>query len=209
VPVLLACGAVAAAIAAGIYILQKPVARYSAPPAVATFAAPLAPTAAPTAGPDEIVIAPRIVEQPSPTRSVPSPVPPTRAPARSVPTAAPPTPGAASQPEDAGEDPLEGPVTAARFKRFLDQWARRPIERRAHRALEIAHVANFWAATHPDDPFAPELKTRLPRMLKSDAESALSEGQPALARLFWRAYRQLKFSPPDPELAERIRRAAP
>jgi hypothetical protein len=210
VSVLLACGAVAATIAAGLYILQKPAAPYSTPPAVPTFAAPLAPTAAPTVGPDEIVIAPRIVEQPSPTRSVPSPAPPTRAPtAQSVPTAPPPTPAATSPPEEAGEDPLEGPVTAVRFRKFLDQWARRPIERRAHRALEIAHVANFWAVTHPDDPFAPELKTRLPRMLKSDTEAALSGGQPALARLIWRAYRQLKFSPPDPELAERVRRAAP
>lgn len=210
VTVLLAFGAVAAAIAAGLYILQKPAAPYSAPLAVPTFAAPPEPTATPTAGPDDIVIAPRIVEEPSPTRSVPSAVPPTRVPtARSVPTAAPPTPAAASPPEEAGEDPLEGPVTAARFRKFLDQWARRPIERRAHRALEIAHVANFWAATHRDDPFAPELKTRLPRMLKSDTEAALSGGQPALARLFWRAYRQLKFSPPDPELAERVRRAAP
>jgi hypothetical protein len=208
VPVLLAGGGVAAAIATGLYILQKPAAPYSAPPAIATFAAPLAPTAAPTAGPDEIVIAPRIVEQPSP--SVPSPVPPTRAPtARSVPTAAPPTPAAASPPEEEAEDPLQGPVTAARFRKFLDQWTRRPIERRAHRALEIAHVASFWAATHPDDPFAPELKTRLPRMLRFDTEAALSGGQPALARLFWRAYRQLKFSPPDPELAERVRRAVP
>jgi hypothetical protein len=75
--------------------------------------------------------------------------------------------------------------------------------------LEIAHVANFWAATHRDDPFAPELKTRLPLMLKSDTEAALSGDQPALARLFWRAYRQLKFSSPDPELAERVRRASP
>ncbi len=209
-PVLLAGGVVAAAIAAGLYILHKPAAPRSAPAAVPTFAASLAPTAAPTAGPDEIVIAPRIVEQPSPTPSVPSPVPPTRVPtARSVPTAAPPTAVAAPPPEEAGEDRLEGPVSAARFRKFLDQWARRPIERRAHRALEIAHVANFWAATHPDDPFAPELKSRLPRMLKSDTEAALSGDQPALARLFWRAYRQLKFSLPDPDLAERVRRAVP
>jgi serine/threonine protein kinase len=209
VPVLLAGGAVAAAIAAGLYILQKPAAPYSAPPALPTFAAALSPTAEPTAGPDEIVIAPRIVEQPSPTASIPSPVPPTRAPtARSVPTA-PPASAAASPPEEAGEDSLEGPVTAARFRKFLDQWARRPIERRARRAPEIARVANFWAATHPDDPFAPELKARLPGMLKFDTEAALSGNQPALARLFWRAYRQLNFSPPDPELAQRVRRAVP
>jgi hypothetical protein len=96
-------------------------------------------------------------------------------------------------------------VTAARFRGILEQWTRRPFGRRAHRAIEITRAANFWTATHPDDPFSPELKARLPRLLKSDTEAALAAGQPVLARLFWRAYRQFRFSPPDPDLAARVR----
>jgi hypothetical protein len=100
-------------------------------------------------------------------------------------------------------------MTAPRLRGVLEQWTRRPIERRAHRAMEIARAANFWTATHPDDPFTPELKARLPLLLKTDTETALAEGQPALARLFFHAYRQLRFSPADPVLGSRVRRAAP
>jgi hypothetical protein len=118
-----------------------------------------------------------------------------------------PIPSVASPRSDTPEEPIEGAITEARFREFLDQWTRRPIERRAQRAMEIARVANFWTATHPDDPFSPELKGRLPRILKSDTEAALAAGQPALARLFHRAYRQLRSSPPDSDLADRVRRA--
>ena len=104
---------------------------------------------------------------------------------------------------------MEGALTAARLRRLLDQWSRRPFERRAHRAMDVARGANFWVAAHPDDPFTPELKRRLPGILKSDTEAALSAGQPALARLFYRAYRQFRFSPSDADLAERVRRVGP
>jgi hypothetical protein len=102
---------------------------------------------------------------------------------------------------------MEGAVTAAKLKRFLLVWSRRPVERRAHRAMEIAGAANFWAVTHPDDPYTPELKRWLPQTLKSETKSALANGQPVLARLFYRAYRQLRFSPPDPDLARSVREA--
>src|SRR6185369_2439697 len=102
-----------------------------------------------------------------------------------------------------------GTMTGPRLRGLLEHWTRRPIERRAHRAMEVARVANFWTATHPDDPFTPELKARLPRLFRSDTEAALDAGQPGLARLFFRAYRQLRFSPPDPGLAARVRRSAP
>ena len=75
--------------------------------------------------------------------------------------------------------------------------------------MEVAGAANFWTLTHPQDSYTPELKRGLPRTLKSDAEAALANRQPALARLFYRAYRQLKFSPPDPDLARRVRQAGP
>lgn len=204
---------IAAAIGGALYILNRPAAPRPSPSPVPTFAAAIAPMAAPTSGPDEIVIAPRIVEQPTPTRIATSPPAPTREPPpRTVPTplpSAPPGPAAAPPPAETAEDPLDGAVSAARLRSFLDQWSRRPLERRARRAMEIARVANFWTTTHPDDPFSPELKSRLPLIFKSDTESALSGGQPALARVFYRAYRQLKFSPPDPELAELVRRAVP
>ena len=159
---------------------------------------------APTAGPDEVVIAPRIVEQPTPTSVAPPPAEPTRPPAtRAVPTRAAPAPTA--PPEEAAEEPLEGAMTAPRLRGLLEQWTRRPIERRAQRAMDVARVANFWTVTHPDDPFTPELRGRLPRLFKSDTETALGNGQPALARLFFRAYRQLRFAPPDPDLAARVR----
>jgi serine/threonine protein kinase len=210
-PVVLACVLGAGAIAAVFSILNKPAAPAPIPSAVPASAVSTEPTAAPTAGPDEIVIAPRIVEQRTPTLLAPSPAEATRPPAtRAVPTRAPPalpTPPAASPQSGSLEEPIEGAITAARFRGFLDQWTRRPIERRAQRAMEIARAANFWTATHPDDPFSPELKGRLPRILKSDTETALAAGQPALARLFYRAYRQLRFSPPDSDLAVRVRRA--
>lgn len=103
--------------------------------------------------------------------------------------------------------PLEGALTAAKLKRFLDQWSRRPVERRAYRAMEVANAANFWTVTHPDDSYTLELRRWLPQTLKSDTETALADRQPVLARLFYRAYRQLKFSPPEPDLARRIRQA--
>ena len=211
-PVVLACVLGAGAIVAVFFILNKPAAPASVPSAVPTSAVSAELTAAPTAGPDEIVIAPRIVEQRTPTVLAPSPAEPTRPPAtRAVPTRAQPAlpaPSAASPQSDTPEEPIEGAITAARFRGFLDQWTRRPIERRAQRAMEIARVANFWTATHPVDPFSSDLKGRLPRILKSDTETALAAGQPALARLFYRAYRQFRFSPPDPDLADRVRRAA-
>jgi hypothetical protein len=115
-------------------------------------------------------------------------------------------PADASPPDETAEEPIEGGVTAARFRGMLEQWTRRPIARRAHRAIEIARAANFWTLAHPDDPFSPELKARIPGLLKSDTETALAAGQPVLARLFWRAYRQFRFSPTDPDLAARVRR---
>jgi len=93
------------------------------------------------------------------------------------------------------------------LKTYLLVWSRRPVERRAHRAMEIAGAANFFAVTHPEDPYTAELKRWLPQALKSDTESALANGQPQLARLFYRAYRQLRFSPPDPDLARSVRQA--
>jgi serine/threonine-protein kinase len=200
--------------ASAFFILHRSPSPRSAPSPVPTFAASIAPTYAPTSGPDEVVIAPRIVEQRTPTETglrpeVPTRLPPTQAPA---PTPAQPPSGptnAAAVPGDTADEPLEGVVTAAKLKRFLQQWSSRPLERRARRALDVADAANFWAVTHPDDSYTAELKRWLPQALKADTEMALGNQQPVLARLFYRAYRQLKFSPPDPDLARSIRQAGP
>jgi eukaryotic-like serine/threonine-protein kinase len=199
---------------AAFFILHRSASRRSAPPPVPTFAASITPTAAPTNGPDEVVIAPRIVEQRTPGETelrpeTPTRPPPTQAPAQ-APTQPPPGPtNEAALPGDTGDEPLEGVITAAKLKRFLHQWSSRPLERRARRASDVADAANFWAVTHPDDSYTAELKRWLPQTLKSDTETALGNRQPVLARLSYRAYRQLKFSPPDPDLARSVRHAAP
>ncbi len=193
--------------AAALYILNRSASPRLAPAAIPTFPAPVPPTAEPTTGPDEIVIAPRIIEQRTPTEpessEAPTRPPPTQAlaPATTQPPLAA-TPAASGESSDAS---LEGVLTAPKLKRFLDQWSGRPAERRARRAMEVANAANFWTVTHPDDSYTLELKRWLPQRLKSDTEAALADRQPVLARLFYRAYRQLKFSPPDPDLARRIR----
>jgi serine/threonine-protein kinase len=200
----------AAAGAAAFSILHRSASQRHAPSAVPTLPAAASPTAAPTTGPDEVVIAPRIVEQRTPTQPAQSNESPTHSlPARvpvAPPTQPPPAPTTAES-ADAGDAPMEGAVTAAKLKTYLLVWSRRPVERRAHRAMEIAGAANFFAVTHPEDPYTAELKRWLPQALKSDTESALANGQPQLARLFYRAYRQLRFSPPDPDLARSVRQA--
>ncbi len=206
VAVLLAGAAVAAS-----YILRTPPAPRVLPGA-APKASPARPSLAPTAGPDEVVIAPRILERVTPVAAA-SPVQEparqqaavaTAAPTR-IPAAAPAAP--ASSPPEAGSESIEGTVTAAKLRDFLDRWNRAPTERKARRALEVANVSNFWAITHPDDSFTQELKSSLPRMLRDATESALDSGKPGLARLFHSAYRLFRFSPLDPELARRVRQA--
>ncbi len=194
---------------AAFYILNRSTARRPAPSPPPTSPSSFAPTAVPTSGPDEVVMAPRIIEQRTPTEPEPiqeSPARPPATEARAPVSTQLPHAAAPAVSGDAGDATLEGTLTAAKLKKFLELWSRRPVERRARRALEIANAANFWAVTHPDDPYTPELKRSLVQTLKSDTEAALSDRQPALARLFYRAYRQLRFSPPDPDLARRIRR---
>jgi hypothetical protein len=203
----------AGAAVAGSYILRRSSARSTAPLATpARSPAPSPRRAAPTAGPDEVVIAPRILERATPAATASqvheSGRQPTTAPLAAptrVPAATPAAP--AAPPPSAGDETIEGTVTAPKLKSFLDRWSTEPIERKARRALEVANVSNFWAITHPDDPFTQELKVSLPRMLREGTEAALDEGKPGLARLFHGAYRLFRFSPADPDLARRVRQA--
>ena len=70
-PLWIAAVFLAAAGTAAFYILNRPAAPRRPPSAVPTFPASVAPTAAPTTGPDEVVIAPRIIEQRTPTEAEP------------------------------------------------------------------------------------------------------------------------------------------
>jgi hypothetical protein len=125
-----------------------------------------------------------------------------------------PTPPAASLPEPTPAPPAEksepqmgGVLTEEKLKNFFRFWKTRPPERRARRAMEVASLANFWIATHPGDPFSGELKRTLPETLRTETEQALEDGKPGLARLFHNAYRQFRFSPLNPSLAQRVREA--
>ena len=44
---------------------------------------------------------------------------------------------------EGGDATLEGTVTATKLKAFLQRWSTLPIQRRAHRAMEIAGAATF------------------------------------------------------------------
>jgi tRNA A-37 threonylcarbamoyl transferase component Bud32 len=213
----LAAVLVGAAAAGSWYILKTTAVspRRLSPTPIPTFAEAPVPTAPPTAGLDQVVVAPRIVELETPSppprpaetpvREAARRVEPTRPAA--VPPAPPPTAAASEASDERAETPIEGIVTEAKLRRFIRVWENQPVARRAHHALDIAGTANFWVATHPNDSFTAELKASLPQTLRAQTEAALDNGQPVLARLFHNAYRQFHFSPPDPDLAQRVREA--
>jgi eukaryotic-like serine/threonine-protein kinase len=191
----------AAAIAGSYYIVKGSARRPKSPRPAPTFSPAARATPVPTSsGPDQVIIAPRIIEQRTPTEIPPLTVAPTLA---AAPTA---TAGSAAEGD---EPPIEGGLTPEKIRNLLSVWESRPVERRARRALEIANAANFWVLAHQDDPYAAELKRDLPRRLKIQTEAALENRQPVLARMFHRAYRQFHFSPPDPGLARRVRQSEP
>ena len=104
---------------------------------------------------------------------------------------------------------MPGPEEA---RRILERWRSRPPDARAHSATDIAQLANRFVQAYPDDPLAAEMRERLPEAFKRGAEAAWDNARPLLAVLYYRAYRQLTFAPPDPELERRaaeIRSAAP
>jgi len=205
----------ALAVVAAFWILGRPAASH--PPAAMPEAAVSAtgtPLPALTAGPDQVVIAPRIIELATPQESPPRIEVPTPLPTRRMEPTRLPTPPAASAPAlnpappaEKTEAPIEGVLTEEKFKNFFRAWKNRPAERRGRRAMEVASLANFWIATHPEDSFTAELKRTLPETLRTETGKALEEGKPGLARLFHNAYRQFRFSPPDPDLAQRVRQA--
>ena len=213
--VFLAAALVAAAVGTSWYIVRKPASRRRPAPVSPTTAPPARPTAAPTSGPDQVIVAPRIIEERTPTESAPPtalpPREPTRGPEPSRPPTVPPAPSpvpiSPAPVAEAPDAPIEGTLTPEKMRRFVRVWESRPVERRAMRATEIANAANFWVTAHPDDAFTAELKRDLPRILKAQTVAAIDNHQPLFARMFHQAYRQLRFSPLDPELAQRVRQA--
>ena len=198
-----------AAIAAALYVVnraQTGVRRNPAPPTAAP-PSPLAPIS-PTAAPDDVVVAPRILEDTpasSPTRP-----PHTRVPTRAQtepPTAAAtviPSPIAANGPP--APEPLRMPggqvVNEKMLRRWIDDWTSQPVDKRAREAVRIAYLAKSWMQTHSNERFARELQPMLSKRLRDDADSAQSGGRPGLAIQFLVAYLQL--NPNDADAFNRL-----
>ncbi len=139
----------------------------------------------------------------------PAPAPATATPSVAVTAAAePPTPpptAAPPAPEATPAAPRAGP-TPAEARNALARWRARPAEARARRAPEVARMADRFVESHPDDPLSAEIRESLPVFLRSQAADALDRAQPLNALLYFRAYKQLSFAPPAPELQSRIER---
>jgi serine/threonine-protein kinase len=179
----------------------------TASPAETPAEAP-SPARSPTSAADEVVVAPRILENtptvaPNPT---PPPRPPTRAPS--------PPPTAVSAPPTAAATPFRlpnGQPLAEKFlRRVIEQWTSRPLEGRAHEAVRVAYLARHWIAENPESPYSAELRQMLPKSLKDDSAAAQSELRPGLAAEFLVA--SLQLNPDDAESLQRLnelRRQAP
>jgi len=199
--------ALAAVAAAFAVVLHRPAPLVRFPAAEATPAPRvLLPTQAADA--DALVVAPRILEEETPTAR-PSPNPsPTHVP----PAAAAPNPTSAPAPTAAAPagGPLElpgiGELTARKMRRILDDWRGRPIERRANQAVRVAYIANRWVKAYPEDALSEEIRATLPKSLRSDSDASLNgvPPRPGHAFEFAAAYLQLGFAPADPEMERRV-----
>ena len=196
----LAGALLAISVAAALYVVT----RSGAHAGTSTELSPTPPLEAavrpsPTAPVDEIVVAPRILND-KPSVTAPPPAP-TRA-FTQAPTPLPtPEPTAAAVPK-ALLLPNGRPLTEKVLRRWIEDWTAKPIDRRAHEAVRIAHIAKYWIATHSNEPFTAELEQMLPRALKDDANVAQSNRRPGLAAEFLVAYMQL--NPNDPDVIDRL-----
>ena len=147
---------------------------------------------------------------PSPTEAAAA-APAGAAPPPAAPTSPPiPAPtSAAPMPEAAPEDAAVALLTPLEMRQTLARWKTSPNENRARRAQEIARTANRFVAGHPAAPLTREIQDTLPVYLKLQATASLDHAQPVLARLYYRAYRRLRFAPPDAELDRRFEDPAP
>ena len=200
---------VVAAIAAALYIVNREGAAARKLSAAPTAAPTPVPRNSPTAAPDDVVLAPRILED-TPLVN-PSRPPLTRVPTQALaappvaaPTAAPsPLPTLAPPPK---AEPLRMPggqvVTETMLRRWIDEWTSRPLEKRAHEAVRIAYMSKSWIQAHPNEPYARQLQPMLTKSLKDDADTAQNNNRPGLAMEFLVAYLQL--NPNDTEALNRL-----
>jgi serine/threonine protein kinase len=205
--VVVAC--VVAAIAAALYVVNREGTGARRNSAAPTAAPSPVPRNSPTAAPDDVVVAPRILEDTpavSPSRPPHTRIP-THAPA-AAPTAAPtaaPSPIPTPAPPAVSE-PLRMPggqvVTEDMLRRWIDEWTSRPIEKRAHDAVRIAYMSKSWIHAHPNEPYARQLQPMLTRSLKDGADNAQNNNRPGLAMEFLVAYLQL--NPNDTEALNRL-----
>ncbi len=120
----------------------------------------------------------------------------------SPPLAVPPAPPEADRAE--AEDAAAPPLSPMAMRQALDRWKASPDEGRSRRAPAIGRAANRFVASHPAAPLSREIETSLPGYLKRQATASLDHAQPVPAHLYFRAYQQLQFAPPDAELESRF-----
>lgn len=146
----------------------------------------------------------RLTATAAPVVAVDATTAPVTVPAAEAPTPSPPPDAPAPEPT-AAAPPASGPAAAA-ARTALSRWRSQPGEARARRAPEVARMADRFVAAHPDDPLSAEIRSSLPAFLRSQAADALDRAQPLNAVLYFRAYRELAFAPPAPDLQARIER---
>jgi tRNA A-37 threonylcarbamoyl transferase component Bud32 len=201
---------VVAAIAAALYVVNREGTGARKLTAAPTAAPSPVPRNSPTAAPDDVVLAPRILED---TPAVhPSPLPQTRVPTRALvappaaaPTAAPSPLPTLAPPQVAEPLRMQGGqvVTENMLRRWIDEWTSRPLERRAPEAVRIAYMSKSWIQAHPNEPYTRQLQSRLTKSLKDDADTAQNNNRPGLAMEFLVAYLQL--NPNDTDALNRLR----
>ncbi len=188
------------AVAAATLVIRRS-GRGAGPREVVAPTAPATPARSPTASPDEIVVAPRILENTAAAAATASPRPrtATREPT-AVPTAAP----SAAPPQAVTPFRLPNgqPLTERFLRRVVGDWTARPLEGRAREAVRVAYLARHWIEEHPADAFSSELERTLPKALKDDAATAESNLRPGLAMEFLVA--ALQWNPDDAPALERL-----
>ena len=175
-------------------IARRPTASATAI-ATATALPKVSPTAVPPAEPNA-----------RPTLAAPFAAVPTAAAAAPTPASTSPTPTIETA---SVEDAAVALLTPVEMRQTLARWKTSPNENRARRALEVSRTANRFVDAHPSGPLAREIQDTLPVYLKLQATASLDHAQPVLAHLYYRAYRHLRFAPPDPELDRRFENLRP
>ena len=203
-------------LAASLFVIKRRSSHPGAPLRPPTPAAPTAVAAIPTAAPDEVVVAPRILESSTPSpaaeRIVPTKVPAGTHPPMQAAVAPSPPPAVAQAPAPPAP-PAEGTpaaprlpdgseLTAQRLNRMVENWTSKPLERRAEEAVRLAYLVRYFSNAHAGDAFAQETKQTLSKGLKEDADVARNNRRPAIEAKFLVA--RLELEPSDEESLKRL-----